>query len=286
MQHPQKRRGTGRRRAPPYAHMEPLVIARSANGIGRLTFNRPEQRNAMSPQMLALFHEKLQELDAEPDVRCIVIDGAGGNFVAGGDIKAWAQLKGKSPSKRSEDFKARLSVALPTAKLLDSIEKPLIAAIRGYSIGAGLSFVLAADFVIADLSATLIFAHIRMGLVPDMGLTHYLPRVVGDRRALQLTMLGSQLDAMRAKELGLVDEVVAPDALEDAIAGLTTKIMAAPARATVETKRLLRLSRHNSFVSQFNAEIEGVASCVGDDDFMEAVNAFTERRQAEFGRRT
>lgn len=266
--------------------MEPLVIARSANGIGRLTFNRPEQRNAMSPQMLALFHEKLRELDAEPDVRCIVIDGAGGNFVAGGDIKAWAQLKGKSPSERSEDFKARLSVALPTAKLLDSIEKPLIAAIRGYSIGAGLSFVLAADFVIADLSATLIFAHIRMGLVPDMGLTHYLPRVVGDRRALQLTMLGSQLDAMRAKELGLVDEVVAPDALEDAIAGLTTKIMAAPARATVETKRLLRLSRHNSFVSQFNAEIEGVASCVGDDDFMEAVNAFTERRQAEFGRRT
>jgi 2-(1,2-epoxy-1,2-dihydrophenyl)acetyl-CoA isomerase len=286
VQHSQKRRGTGRQESSPYADMEPLVLARSANGVGRLTFNRPDQRNAMSPQMLAQFHEKLEELDADPEVRCIVIDGAGGNFVAGGDVKAWAQLKGKSASERSEDFKVRLGTALPTAKLLDSIEKPLIAAIRGYSIGAGLSFVLGADFVIADETATLIFAHIRMGLVPDMGLTYYLPRVVGERRALQLTLLGSQLDAQRAKEIGLVDEVVAPDLLEDTIAGLTAKIIAAPAGAAAETKRLLRLCRHNTFVSQFNAEIEGAASCVGDDDFMEAVNAFTERRQAKFGRRS
>jgi 2-(1,2-epoxy-1,2-dihydrophenyl)acetyl-CoA isomerase len=266
--------------------MEPLVLARSANGIGRLTFNRPDQRNAMSSQMLALFHEKLQELNADPEVRCIVIDGAGGNFVAGGDVKAWAQLKGKSASERSEDFRARLGTARPTAMLLDSIEKPLIAAIRGYSIGAGLSFVLAADFVIADDTATLVFAHIRMGLAPDMGLTYYLSRLVGERRALQLTLLGSQLDAVRAKELGLVDDVVAPDALEDTVAALTAKIIAAPARAAAETKRVLRASRHNTFASQFDAEIEAVASCVGDDDFMEAVNAFTERRQAKFGRRS
>jgi 2-(1,2-epoxy-1,2-dihydrophenyl)acetyl-CoA isomerase len=266
--------------------MEPLVLARSANGIGRLTFNRPDQRNAMSNQMLELFHEKLQELDAEPEIRCIVIDGAGGNFVAGGDIKAWAQLKGRSPSERREDFKARLSTALPTARLFDSIEKPLIAAVRGYCIGAGLSFVLAADFVIADQTATLVFGHIRMGLVPDMGLTYYLPRVVGERRALQLTLLGSQLDAVQAKDAGLIDEVVAPDAFEDAIAHLTAKIIAAPARAAAETKRLLHLSRHNTFVSQFNAEIEAAANCVGDEDFMEAVTAFTERRQAKFGRRS
>jgi 2-(1,2-epoxy-1,2-dihydrophenyl)acetyl-CoA isomerase len=125
-----------------------------------------------------------------------------------------------------------------------------------------------------------------MGLVPDMGLTYYLPRVVGERRALQLTLLGSQLDAVRAKELGLVDEVVAPDALEDAIASLTAKIIAAPAKATAETKRLMRLSRHNTFASQFNAEIEGVASCVSEEDFMEAMTAFSERRQAKFGRRS
>ena len=266
--------------------MEQQVLARSANGVGRLTFNRPEQRNAMSPQMLELFHEKLKELDGDREIRCIVIDGAGGNFVAGGDIKAWAQLSGKSPSERSDDFRARLKTAYPTARLFDSIEKPVIAAIRGYSIGAGLSFVLGADFVIADQTAALVFGHIRMGLVPDMGLTYYLPRVVGERRALQLTLLGSQLDAVRAKELGLVDEVVAPDALEDAIAGLTAKIIAAPAGATVETKRLMRLSRHNTFASQFDAEAEGAASCVSDEDFMEAVAAFSERRQAKFGRRS
>jgi 2-(1,2-epoxy-1,2-dihydrophenyl)acetyl-CoA isomerase len=266
--------------------MEPLVLARSANGVGRLTFNRPDQRNAMSPQMLEVFHEKLQELDAQPEVRCIVIDGAGGNFVAGGDIKAWGRLQGKSPAERSEDFTARFSAALPTARLFDSIEKPLIAAVRGYSIGAGLSFVLGADFVIADQTATLVFGHIRMGLIPDMGLTYYLPRVVGERRALQLTLLGSQLDAVRAKELGLIDEVVAPEALEDTVAELTAKIMAAPAKAAAQTKRLMRLSRHNTFDSQFNAESESAASCVGEEDFMEAVAAFSERRKPKFGRRS
>jgi 2-(1,2-epoxy-1,2-dihydrophenyl)acetyl-CoA isomerase len=266
--------------------MEPPVLARSINGIGRLTFNRPEQRNAMSPQMLELFHEKLKELDDDREIHCIVIDGAGGNFVAGGDIKAWARLQGKSPSERSDDFRARLRAALPTATLFDSIEKPVIAAVRGYSIGAGLSFVLAADFAIADQTAAFVFGHIRMGLVPDMGLTYYLPRVVGERRALQLTLLGSQLDAARAKELGLVDDVVAPDALEDAIASLTAKIIAAPAKATAETKRLMRLSRHNTFASQFDAETEGAASCVSDEDFMEAVTAFSERRQPKFGRRS
>jgi 2-(1,2-epoxy-1,2-dihydrophenyl)acetyl-CoA isomerase len=266
--------------------MEPLVLAKSANGVGRLTFNRPEQRNAMSPQMLECFHDRLRELDAEPGVRCIVIDGAGGNFIAGGDIKAWARLQGKSASERSEDFNARLSAALPAARLLDSIEKPVIAAVRGYSIGAGVSFVLAADFVIADQTATIVFAHIRMGLVPDMGLTYYLPRVVGARRALQLTLLGSQLNAAQAQEAGLVDEVVAPDVLEETIANLTAKIVAAPATATAQTKRLLRLSRENSFTAQFNAEIAGVASCVADEDFMEAVAAFTERRHTRFGRRS
>jgi 2-(1,2-epoxy-1,2-dihydrophenyl)acetyl-CoA isomerase len=266
--------------------MEPLVLVRSANGIGRLTFNRPEQRNAMSSEMLALFHEKLHELDAEPAIRCIVIEGAGGNFVAGGDIRAWAQLQGKSASERGEDFRSRLRAALPAAMLFDSLQKPLIAALRGYSIGAGLSFVLGADFVIADQSATLVFAHIRMGLVPDMGLTYHLPRLVGERRALQLSLLGSQVDAVSGKELGLIDEVVAADALEDTVAALTAKIIATPATAVAETKRLLRLSRHNSFVAQFNAEIEGAASCVGDEDFVEAVSAFTERRQAKFGPRT
>ena len=266
--------------------MEPLVLARSANGVGRLTFNRPEQRNAMSKEMLDAFCDKLREFDAQPGIRCIVIDGAGGNFVAGGDIKAWARLQGRSSAERSEDFRARLHAALPAVRLFDSIEKPLIAAIRGYSIGAGLSFVLGADFVIADPTATLIFGHIRMGLVPDMGLSYYLPRVVGDRRALQLSLLGSQLDAVAAKEIGIVDEVVAAEALEDAVAGLTAKIVAAPAKAIAQTKRLLRQSRQNSFAAQFSAETEGAAACVGDEDFMEAVAAFTERRQPKFGHRS
>ncbi len=265
--------------------MDETILARSEGGVGRLTLNRPELRNAMSPEMMVLLHEKLRAMDEDPAIRCIVLDGAGDHFVAGGDIKAWARLQGMTPEQRGDDFRERLRRVQPLIETLDSILKPVIVAVRGYSIGAGLCFVLAADFVIADDTAKFMFANIRAALNPDMGVTYWLARALGERRAYRLALLGSQLDAAQAKELDLVDEVVAPGELEQCVVALTQRILALPARAAIETKRLMRLSLRNGVSDQFAAEIEGIAACAGEDDFLEAVAAFSEKRAPRFGMR-
>jgi 2-(1,2-epoxy-1,2-dihydrophenyl)acetyl-CoA isomerase len=264
--------------------MAPLILAASANGVCRLTFNRPAQRNAMSVEMLEALHEELRAAELNPTIRCIVIEGAGEHFMAGGDIKSWARLRTMSPSARGDDFKQRLNSVFPLVERLDAMPKPVIVAVRGYCVGAALSFVLAADFVIADESAKFIFANIRAGLVPDMGITYYLPRAIGRRAASRLCLLGAQLDAAQARELGIVDEVVAVESLEAAIANLSEKLTAAPALAVKETKRLLHSSRQNTLAAQFAAEVQGLALCAGEPDFMEAVEAFSERRTPRFNR--
>jgi 2-(1,2-epoxy-1,2-dihydrophenyl)acetyl-CoA isomerase len=260
-----------------------LVLARIEGGVGRLTLNRPEQRNAMSVDMSMLLCQKLRELERDPAIRCIVLDGAGKHFVAGGDIKAWSRLLTMSPSERGEDFRSRLGASFPLVEQLESLSKPLIVVVRGYSVGAGLCFVLAADFVIADETAKFVFGNTRAALNPDMGLTYWLPRVVGERRAYRLALLGSQLGPAEAKDLGIVDEVLAPDALESALTALTNSILATPARAAMETKRLIRQGRHHSIGTQFSAEVEGIAACAGEADFLEAVTAFAQKRPPKFG---
>ena len=264
--------------------MTPLILTASNNGVCRLTFNRPTQRNAMSVEMLEALHEQIRVAEADPTVRCLVIDGAGGHFMAGGDIKSWARLRTLSPAARGEDFRQRLNSVYPLVDRLNAISKPLIVAVRGYCVGAGLSFVLAADFVVADETAKFIFANIRAGLVPDMGITYYLPRAIGRRAASRLSLLGSQLDASQARDLGLVDEVATAEGFEVEIAKLTDKMTAAPALAVKETKKLLHSSEHSTLSAQFSAEVHGLAVCAGDPDFLEAVEAFSERRTPSFNR--
>ena len=264
--------------------MSDLVLSRMEGSVGRLTLNRPEQRNAMSPDMMRLLDAKLRAMDADAAIRCIVLDGAGEHFIAGGDIKAWGRLADLSSDERGRDFRERLDAAFPVIETLDSLSKPLIVAVRGYAVGAGICLVLAADFVIATETTKLLFANIRAALNPDMGVTYWLPRLVGERMAYRLALLGSEIGAAEARAVGLVDEVVAPEALEQAVAALTERICAAPARAAAETRRLIRRSRGNSIARQFSAEVDGVAACAGEADFLEAVAAFAERRPPRFGK--
>ena len=263
--------------------MSEQVLSRIEGGVGRLTLNRPEQRNAMSVEMSTLLRQKLRDMEQDTAIRCIVLDGAGEHFVAGGDVKAWGRLLTMSPSQRGEDFRIRLGSSFPLIEQLESLTKPLIVAVRGYTVGAGLCFVLAADFVIADETAKFLFGNTKVALNPDMGLTYWLPRVVGERRAYRLALLGSQLGSAEAKDLGMVDDVVAPDALEDALTALTNRILATPVRAAMETKRLIRQSRHNTITAQFSAEVDGIAACAGEADFLEAVTAFSQKRPPKFG---
>jgi 2-(1,2-epoxy-1,2-dihydrophenyl)acetyl-CoA isomerase len=262
--------------------MESLVLASVADGMGRLTFNRPSQRNAMSVEMMNLFHQHLRSMEADPAVRCIVVDGAGSHFMAGGDIKSWERLLYLSGKERGEDFKLRLSEMTPLVELLDSLTKPLVVAVRGFAVGAGLCFVAAADFVLADETAKFLFANIRASLIPDMGLTHFLPRAVGQRQAMRLSLMGGQIGAAEAMRLGLVTDLVGADELESALIKLVSGLVAWPSTALSETKRLIRRGDRVSIGDQFAAECDGMARCAETDDFIEAVKAFSERREPRF----
>ena len=262
---------------------EPLILASVSGNVGRLTFNRPAQRNAMSVDMMKQFHARLQEMEADAAIRCVVLDGAGGNFVAGGDIKSWDRLRSMTPVERGEDFRRRLRDVKPLILLLDNYSKPLIAAVRGYAAGAGLCFVAAADFVVADASATFLFANIRTSLVPDMGLSHFLPRAIGYRQAVRLGLLSGQLNAADAKQIGLVTDLVDAEKFEDTIATLCNALIALPATAIRETRRAMRGAGTGELERRFQAECDGLAACAATDDFLEAITAFAEHRKPNFG---
>lgn len=262
-----------------------LVLASLRGHVGRLTFNRPAQRNAMSVEMLDQFRAHLEAMHANADLRCVVIDGAGGNFVSGGDIKSWDRLRSMSPQERGNDFRRRLGQVQPLISLLDNYRKPLIVAVRGHAAGAGLCFVAAADFVVADESATFLFANVRASLVPDMGLSYFLPRAIGYRQAVRLSLLSGSLSAAEAQRIGLVTELVKAEELEENIAALTATLSALPATAVSETRRLMRRAGSGELERHFQAECDGLAASSATDDFLEAISAFAERRKPVFGRR-
>ncbi len=237
----------------------------------------------MSVEMMDQFRHHLEAMQADPALRCVVIDGARGNFVAGGDIKSWDRLRSMSPQERGNDFRRRLGEMRPLISLLDNYSKPLIAAVRGHAAGAGLCFVAAADFVVADESASFLFANVRTSLVPDMGLSHFLPRAIGYRQAVRLSLLSGQIDAAEALRIGLVTDLVKAEEFERRIAELTAALVALPAKALSETRRLMRNTGTGELERRFQAECDAVAASCATDDFLEAITAFAERRKPVFG---
>ena len=264
--------------------MAPYVLTSFADGVASLTFNRPAQRNAMSVEMMDELRLALEDAAANPRVRCAVMQGAGGSFVAGADITSWSRLVDLPPSERGDEFRQQLNAVFPLVELLLSFPKPLVAAVRGHAAGAGLSLVLASDFVVAEDVAQFHFANIRAALTPDMAVTHMLPRIVGEARAMRLCLLGSQLDAREAEAIGLVSHVVTAGEFDGFVANLAAKIVAGPAVAMARTKRLIRASWQASLTEQFEAERDALADCAAEPDFVEAVAGFAERRAPRFGR--
>lgn len=237
----------------------------------------------MSVDMMNQFHDHLKVLDDDPKVRCIVIDGAGGNFVAGGDIKSWGRLRSMPPQQRGDDFRRRLGEVQPLVSLLDTCRTPLIAAVRGYAAGAGLCFVAAADFVVADESATFLFANVRSSLVPDMGLSHFLPRAIGYRQAIRLSLLSGAVGAAEAHRIGLVTELVGAEKFEETITALTATLTALPAIAMGEARRVMRGAGSGELERCYQTECDALAASSATADFVEVVAAFEERRKPIFG---
>lgn len=258
------------------------LLTEVAGGVARMTFNRPEVRNALSPQMVIDIGTFLAECEQRDDVRCIVMTGAGDHFMAGGDVKGFTGALQAEPAVRAPDFERRARSAMAIFTLLERMPKPVVARVRGAVAGASVGWVAASDFVIADDTALFLVAHIALGTSPDGAVTWHLPRSVGLRKAKEMCLLGDRLSALDARDAGLVNKVVAPAELDATVEALVQRLANGPTFAIGATKLLLNQASANSQARQMELEASSFAACSTTGDFEEGIRAFVEKRTARF----
>jgi 2-(1,2-epoxy-1,2-dihydrophenyl)acetyl-CoA isomerase len=245
------------------------------DGVLTLTLNRPEVLNAITPALLDEVTEALRAVASGRDVRAVIITGAGRGFCSGQDLRATTGAGGLDVGAVLRDHYA------PAIRVIRSMDQPVIAAVNGVAAGAGFSLALACDMRIAGESATFVQAFVRIGLIPDMGSTYFLPRLIGPARAAELTMLGETVAAARALQFGIVNRVV-PDAdLMSVTNEIATRLARGP-RSIALTKQALTASEHNDLDAQLAVEERLQTEATRTADFFEGVGAFLEKRRATF----
>ncbi len=258
------------------------LLTEVSGGVATLTMNRPEARNALSAEMRTEMQNFLTKVGKDDSVHAVVVKGAGEHFMAGGDVKGFADLAGMSGEERRDLFEARIHELHPLIFTMKRMRQPIIASVRGAAAGFGLSLVMACDLAIAADDAFFTLAYVHIGTSPDGSGTYSLPRMVGMKRAMEIALFGDRFDAATAAQWGIVNRVVPADALEAETAKLAARLVAGPPRAIGNTKRLLNASLHSSMEAQLHAEAVSFADCAATDDWMEGVTAFAQKRKPEF----
>jgi 2-(1,2-epoxy-1,2-dihydrophenyl)acetyl-CoA isomerase len=258
------------------------LLSEVRDGIGTITFNRPEARNALSGEMNEALIEVTARFERDAAVRCVVLRGAGEHFMAGGDIKGFHQALSESRERHVAALEQRVVKAHQTIYQLRRMAKPVLASIQGAAAGFGLSLVLAADLAIAGEDAFFTLAYRHIGLSADGGATYFLPRIVGERRALEIALLGERFTAQKALDIGILNWIVPSAKLADETQAMARKLASGPTVALGKAKQLIRGSFDNSWDEQSHREAEGLAAVAATDDHVEGVTAFVAKRPPVF----
>jgi 2-(1,2-epoxy-1,2-dihydrophenyl)acetyl-CoA isomerase len=248
------------------------------SGVARLTLNRPDKLNSFNVQMHG---EVRKALDSIPGsgARVLVLTGAGRGFCAGQDLGDRAVQPGSQGVDLGESIENRYN---PLVLTLHNLPMPVICAVNGVAAGAGANIALACDIVIAARSANFVQAFSKLGLIPDSGGTYFLPRLVGDARAMGLTLLGNKLPAEQAAAWGLIWQCVDDAELDVTVDAMAKQFAVAPTRGLAATKAALRHSWHHSFKEQLDLERDVQRELGRSADYTEGVTAFTEKRAPRF----
>jgi len=252
--------------------MADVEVARDG-AVQTITLNRPEKMNAFTRTVHAELQDALKQA-RDPEVRAVVITGAGRAFCAGQDLTEFGE---------SGDIGATLRATYhPNVLAVRALEKPVIAAVNGACAGAGLSFACACDIRIASDAAFFVPGFVGIGLIPDAGGTYFVHRLLGASRAFEWMSSNRRLTAAEAHAWGLVSEVVEADALPARAAELAAFYAALPTRAIGMTKRLFDHADTASLEEQLDMEAQLQAVAAQGDDFKEGVAAFLEKRDPKF----
>ena len=253
-----------------------------ADGVGTIRLDRPERLNALTFDSYAELRDAFVTLRTRDEVRCVVITGTGRAFCTGGDVK---DIIGKLFGKSAAELLAFTRMTCDLIGNMRALEKPIVAALNGTTCGAGAVIAAASDFRVAAESARIAFLFTKVGLSgADMGAAWLLPRIVGLGRATELLMLGEFIDARRAAEIGLYNQVVPDPELEAAAKALAVKLASGPTRGLAITKRMLNAEASMTLPQALDAEGWIQALCMEHPDYREAYDAFLAKRAPDFVR--
>jgi enoyl-CoA hydratase/carnithine racemase len=250
-----------------------LVVAETHGVVGLARLNRPEARNALSPELMEELAALCERWDEDPEIRCIVIAGGDDWFAAGADIKAMA----------TRTFAETLTS--PAARFwprLAALRTPLVAAVSGYALGGGCELALACDMIVASESAQLGQPEILLGIIPGGGGSQRLTRVMGKQRAMELVLTGRRIDAAEAFSLGLVNQVAPKDGWLEAALELAGIVAERPPLAVRLGKRAVLAADEMSLGAGLDQERRLYELAMATEDRVEGMNAFLEKRKPEF----
>jgi 2-(1,2-epoxy-1,2-dihydrophenyl)acetyl-CoA isomerase len=259
---------------------EPAVLYAEQGAVAIVTLNRPQALNSFTRQMHHDLWAALDQAEANPVMRAMVITGAGRGFCAGADLSEFDFEPGPDLVARADPGPVIEQAFNPTVRRLQNLRMPTIAAVNGVAAGAGASLAMTCDIAIAAPAASFIQAFSKIGLIPDAGGTWFLTQRLGLARAMALAMTGDKLNAAQAKEWGMIWDVA-----EDCVAAATLlaeRLAAMPTKALVATRHILRDSSTRTLNQQLDVERDTQSAMGKTADYIEGVMAFREKRVPQF----
>jgi enoyl-CoA hydratase/carnithine racemase len=251
-----------------------LIKAETRNRVARIELARPEKKNALTAEMYLQLADALAAADADPQARAILLHGSRDCFTAGNDL---ADFLKRPPSGES-------SPTWRFFKTLPSLSKPIVAAVAGPAIGIGTTLLLHCDFVYAASTARFQLPFVPLGIVPEFGSTYLLPLLAGYQRAAELLLLGQPFTAEKAREAGIVTEVLAPESLMAKAEETANALAALPPESLRLTKRLLRSGSETTVKNRIAEEGKMFVERLASPEAKEAMRAFLEKRKPDFSR--
>ena len=251
-----------------------------ADGIARIVLDRPERMNAFTFEMIDAWRAALEQCKTDDAVKVVIVTGSGNSFCSGGDIVEMGDRLDHTPEQRKNELFHRIE-RIPLA--LEDLDKPVIAAVNGVATGAGMDMALMCDIRYAAASARFAETYVKVGLVPGAGGAHFLPRLVGVSKALELFLTGDFIDSQEALRIGIVNKVFADEALGQEVDKIARKMAKAPALTLRMTKRAIYQGLRNDLRTNLDLISSHYAVITSSQEHKDLVRSFIAAREKKRG---
>lgn len=260
----------------------PHLLFKVLDGVGHICLNRPEVRNALSDQMKHELDLSLTQIETDEAIRAILITAAGDHFMVGADLRQFHHELTTDREHHVATFEARVLATSALLSRLRVLDRPVVLAAQGQTVGIGFCMAALADLVIASDDAEFMLAYCHIGLSPDAGITWALPRIVGERRAKQIAYLGERIGAATALEWGFANQIVERKELEEQAWKLARRLARSATLSLAGSKTLIGGAFDRGWEDQVRLEANVISRTAASQDHKEGLCAFLEKRKPDF----